>query len=93
MRKQTKQNVPSRNKEPVEFIVVATPEQLVRLRDSLAPFFSIYRLDLLLRAIAVERQEEWDGSMLPSVKGLDPPGDGRMYQFSVYPEKQPAGDQ
>ena len=74
----------------IEFIVAATPEQLAKFRSSVKRFAMMQRFDRMLRSMAVpETQSSWDGSRLPRVNGLDPPGDRRVYLFRVFAEKEP----
>ena len=76
-------------KRVVNFIVAATPDQLIALRKLAGQFASMDRLDLALKSTSDVPQEEWAGFKLPRVNGLDPPGDRRIYLFMVFPENEP----
>lgn len=87
----------AKEKREINFIVVATPEQLVTLRNLTERFASVDRIVEIMSSIRVlnQPQKEWDGSRLPRVNGLDPAGDGRTYRFLVFlpeKEKEPSGD-
>ena len=65
-------------KRVFDFIVVASPEQLVVLRKSAGQFASMTMFHLSSLSSSSQRpavsREEWDGSLLPREDGLDPPG-------------------
>jgi hypothetical protein len=86
---QKDQLVKKKKGQQVDFIVTATPQQLVNLRNSVVFFADLRRLDRMLSALkADEAQSSWDGSLLPRVNGLDPAGDARVYLFNVFPAKE-----
>ena len=73
----------------IEFIVTATPEQLVKFQSSVKQFSYVSRFDKLIDALSSDgAQSSWDGSLLPRVNGLDPAGDARVYLFKVFPAKE-----
>jgi hypothetical protein len=73
----------------IEFIVTATPEQLVKFQSSVKQFSYVSRFDKLIDALSSDgAQSSWDGSLLPRVNGLDPAGDARVYLFNVFPAKE-----
>lgn len=80
----------AKGKQGIDLIVVAAPEQLVKLRKLAKQFSSMSRVDITMRSTRGSMsQEDWDGSRLPRDDGLDPQGDGRTYLFWVTPEKEP----
>jgi len=87
--KRVSQLMRSQRTAVVNLIVVATPPQLVKLRELAGEFASMERLDIMLKSEKpVLTQADWDGSLLPLDESIDLPGDGRTYLFSCHPEEE-----
>ena len=88
VRDETPENELANRKQEVRFVVTATPEQLVELRERVGKFALLQRFDQMVGTALVPGQQQWDGSQLPREADLAPADDGRTYRFVVYPQQE-----